>query len=146
MSAFIVSHDHIDALLSFAKDKRMLKQIAYYVQPSKADKLGWTDIGRVLLAENDRSVCHRYSDCTPGGEEVAGYGFRYFEPFIHMAHTKKCVWIIKNCDCFDYQACETDDYDQSTAHRIIAAIRGAAIRCLPDYEAAPWGIDRRNAA
>jgi hypothetical protein len=146
MSAFVVSHDHIDALLSFAKDKRMLSQLGYYIQPSKADQFEWTDVGRVLLAENDRSVCHRYSDCSPGGEEVTGYTFRYFEPFAHMQHTKKCVWVIKNCDCFDYQACETDDYPQTVAHRIIAAIRAAAIRGLPDYETAPWGIDRGRSA
>lgn len=148
MSAFIVSHDHIDALLSFAKDKRLKDQLAYYIQPSRADQFDWTDIGRVLLAENERSVCHRYSDCVPGnapgkiGEEAIGYKFRYFTPFLNMAHAKKCVWIIKNCDCFDYQACETDDYDQSIAHRIIEAIRSAATRALPDYEDAPWGIDR----
>jgi hypothetical protein len=152
MSAFVVSHDHIDALLSFAKDKRMKDQFGYYIQPSKAELFDWTDIGRVLLAENERSVCHRYPDCGPGnmpgkiGEDASGYTFRYFEPFVHMGHMKRCVWVIKNCDCFDYQACETDDYRQTVAHRIIAAIRSRAINGLPDYETAPWGIDRNRSA
>jgi len=150
MSAFIVSHDHIDALLSFAKDKRMKDRLGYFIQPSRADLFDWTAIGQVLLAENERSVCHRYPDCTPTdapgkiGEEAISYRFRYFEPFLQMAHAKKMVWIIKNCDCFDYQACETDDYPTTIAHRIIEAIRAEAIRCLPDYDAAPWGIDRER--
>ena len=154
MSAFMVSHDHIDALLSFAKDKRMKDRLGYFIQPSRAELFEWTDIGRVLLAENERSINARYPDTIdhpedmPGkiGEEKSGYNFRYFEPFIHMQHTKKCVWIIKNCDCFDYQACETEDYETTTAHRMIDAIRHEAIRCLPDYEAAPWGIDRERRA
>lgn len=152
MSAFVVSHDHIDALLSFAKDKRMNDRLGYFVTPSRFDTIDWSTIGRVLLAENERSVCHRYPDCVPGntpgkiGEETIGYRFRYFEPFIHIQFTKKCVWIIKACDCFDYQACETDNYDQTIAHKIIRSIRAEAVRCLPDYDAAPWGIDRSRAA
>jgi hypothetical protein len=112
----------------------------------------WTDIGRVLLAENERSINARYPDTInnpenmPGkiGEDLLGYKFRYFEPFIHMAHTQKCVWVIKNCHCFDYQACETDDYDRSIAKRIIGTIEAEAINALPGYDKAPWGIDRER--
>lgn len=152
MSAFMVSHDHIDALLTFAKDKRMQDRLSYFVNRRAEGPLEWTAIGRVMLAENERSVCHRYSDCVPGnlpgkiGEEAIGYRFRPFEKFIHMAFTQKCVWIIKACDCFDYQACETDDYEESIAYKIIRSIRAEAVRCLPGYDEAPWGIDRSRAA
>lgn len=68
MSAFIVSHDHIDALLTFAK----LHRVAYYVPQSICNKPGGTrvtidddtvsEVGRILLDENERSVRHRYPD------------------------------------------------------------------------------------
>lgn len=144
MSAFVVSHDHINAMLTFAKDKRMGDRLSYFIDRSKTSD--WNTIGRVLLAENERSVCHRYVDAVPGdapgviGQEAVNYSFQPYAPFATMPFTRKLVWVIKQCDCFDYQACETDDYDESIAHRIIAEIRAKAIRCLPDYDAAPWGI------
>jgi hypothetical protein len=106
-----------------------------------------TDIGRVLLAENERSVCYRYPDCTetdkPGtiGEEALSYNFRQWQNVFKLDHTKLCVLIIKQCDCFDYQACETNDYEKSIAHAIIAAIRRKAIRSLPGFDQAPWGVN-----
>lgn len=145
MSAFMVSHAHIDALLTFADNKRMKDQLGWHV--SKVDQLDWTDIGRVLLAENERSVCQRYPDCVPGnlpgmiGEEAITYRFKTWQPAFRMQHTQLCIWIIKACNCFDYQACETDDYSASIAHGIIEAIRGKAVRCLPGYDDAPWSID-----
>jgi hypothetical protein len=147
MSAFLVSHDHIDALLSFAKDKRMKDRLAHYTGDQFAD---WTKIGSALLTENVRSLNTRYPDTIdnpenmPGkiGETYDGYSFRYFQPFMHMQHVKKCVWVIKACDCFDYQACETEDYRESNAATIVNNIRREAVRCLPDYDAAPWEINR----
>ena len=152
MSAWIVSHDHIDALLTFAKDKRMQNDLSYRIARSAREPLSWTQIGQVLLAENERSVCHRYPDCTPGdapgtiGEEAIGYRFRPLAELATLPHNTKLVWIIKNCDCFDYQACETDDYEQSIAHGIIEAIRARAVRSFLEYDNAPWGIDRGSFA
>ncbi len=56
------------------------------------------------------------------------------------------VEIIKAAQCFDYQACETDDWKESVACKIIQHIEGTAIRMLPGYEQAPWGLDRSKAA
>lgn len=145
MSAFVVSHAHIDALLTFADNKRMLNDIGYHIDRNK--QFTWTDIGRILLAENERSVCHRYPDTTPGdcpgtiGEEAISYRFKTWQPAFRMQFTQLCVTVIKACDCFDYQACETDDYAESISHRIIEAIRAKAVRCLPGYDNAPWGIN-----
>lgn len=146
MSAFIVSHAHIDALLTFADNKRMLNDLGYRIDRNK--QFTWTEIGRVLLAENERSVCHRYPDLAGGddmpgtiGQEAVNYKFRTWQPAFRMQHTQLCVTVIKACDCFDYQACETDDYEQSIAHQIIGSIRAKAVRCLPGYDDAPWGIN-----
>lgn len=146
MSAFVVSHMHINALLTFADNKRMLNEIGYGVDRNK--QFTWTDIGCILLAENERSVLYRYPDCVetdkPGtiGEEAIDYRFKTWQQAFTLQHDKLCVWIIKACDCYDYQACETDDYPQSIAHGIIERIRAKAIRSLLAYDEAPWGIDK----
>lgn len=147
MSAFVVSHMHINALLTFADNKRMRDQLGWYVDRGTS-QLSWTELGRILLAENERSVCHRYPDCTetdkPGtiGEEAIGYTFKTWGQAFTLQHDTLCVWIIKACDCYDYQACETDNYDQSIAYQIIRAIRAKATRSLLAYDKAPWGIDK----
>ena len=50
------------------------------------------------------------------------------------------VEIIKLCDCYDYQSCETRDWETTEAFAICAALRAAAIDSLPGYEDAPWGL------
>jgi len=155
MSAFIVSHDHIDALLTFAK----LHRVSYYVPQRICNKPGGTrvdidsdtvtEVGRILLDENERSVRHRYRSSAdlPGtiGEEAASYTFREFAELYRLPKGKQCAWILNGCRCYDYQACETDDYEESLAHRIIQEIQAAAIRALPHIEDAPWEINRETA-
>src|SRR4029077_17136784 len=111
MSAYIVGHDHIDPLLSFAIDLR----VAYWV----ADTKKWveiksenaTEVGRILLTENERSVRYRYGngDDLPGtiGEDAATYKFK---PWSNWMSPLAAVPILKGCNCFDYQSCETGDY------------------------------------
>jgi len=143
MSAYIVDHDHIDALLSFAIEHRVRYVLpdadsCIDIFPSNA-----TEIGRILLDENERSVRHRYPDCgaddLPGtiGQDSANYKFRKWSSSI------PALTILKACDGFDYQACETGDYEKSLANVIVNAIRGFAIRRLPDYAEAPgWSMKR----
>jgi hypothetical protein len=152
MSAFIVSHDHIDALLTFAMLRDTYGPVSYYVKETQRrvdiTQDNATEVGRILLTENERSVYHRYSDCGPGnapgtlGEDAASYEFKpwpYNRPLAPVA-------ILKGCSCFDYQACETGDYEQSLAHTIISAIRHRAINRLPGYENADgWEFDRSRA-
>jgi hypothetical protein len=150
MSAFMVSHDHIDALMTHA---RMAQMDFYFMGKRNVDAARFlTDIGRILLKENERSICARYPDCVDQPENMPGkideradaYKFKTFEPFVHMPQAKRIAWVLKACACFDYQACETDDYEQSVAHRIIRAIELNAINALPHYESAPWEINREE--
>ena len=151
MSAFIVSHDHIDALLSFASKRDSYGSVSYYVKKTGAHvsitEQNATEIGRILLTENERSIYARYPDCKPGddkkpgtiGEDAAGYNFKRWP----LSSPLLSVSILKACSCFDYQACETDDYDDSLAATVIDAIRNRAISRLPGYEDAPgWEFHR----
>jgi hypothetical protein len=145
LSAYIVDHDHIDALLSYGIEH----DVRYVVRESNSiveiTLRNATEIGRILLDENERSVRHRYPDSDvdelPGtiGQNAANYKFRRWPARAPLA----ALTILKACDGFDYQACETDDYNQSIARSIIDAIRGYAIRRLPGYADAPgWSMGR----
>ena len=150
MSAYIVSHSLIDAVLTIAVHEngsyggpryRKTKDSSVEITEGNA-----TEIGRVLLAENERSVMHRYPggtlDDMPGkiGERSANY---YFKP-----RKAEPVAVLKALDCLDYQSCETDDWQESEAFRVVAAIRDHAISRLPGYENGPgWDdFDRKRGA
>ena len=145
MSAYIVDHDHIDALLDYA----IQQQVRYVVRETNSivdvTTENATEIGRILLTENERSVRARYPACDvnelPGtiGEDSANYKFKRWP----LRSPLQALTILKACDGFDYQACETDDYEQSLAANIIRAIRGFAIRRLPGYSDSPgWSMHR----
>jgi hypothetical protein len=145
MSAYIVDHDHIDALLSYGIEQN----VRYVVRESSSiveiNSTNATEIGRILLDENERSVRHRYPDTDvdelPGtiGQNAANYKFRRWPQRSALV----ALTILKACDGFDYQACETDDYRQSIAYSVIDAIRGYAIRRLPGYSDTPGWIMSR---
>lgn len=142
MSAFIVSHDHIDALMTYAAFSR----ISYW-NPEARDRTVVTNInaeevGRILLHENERSVRHRYSDFGPDdlpgtiGEDAASYHFRLFQ------RSLTAIQAIKAVNCLEYQSCEHDDWEGSLAWRICQAIKSHATHHLPGYDLAAWEINR----
>ena len=144
MSAFVVGHDHIDGLLTWAIDAG-----AGYSAPSgnytRITAEDATQIGRWLLEENERSVGYRYpnTDELPGtiGQSSGGYHFRRW-PLPGLS----ALAVLKACDCFDYQACETSDYRHTLAAAIIDGIRHNAIHKLPGMSDAPgWELRRPRA-
>lgn len=138
MSAFHVGHAHIDALLNFASGHDPVT--VYFPDEGRLtfSTDNATDIGKTLLLENERSLEYRYPGETDHGDETAAnYKFRL------SIKTHSALVILKACDCFDYQSCETPDYGSSKAHRMIEAIRHRAIRSLPGYsDADGWEIKR----
>jgi len=144
MSAFVVSHDHIDALVTYA----VVQRLRYRHDGRMIDITtnNATLVGKVLLLENVRSVLSRYPNCTaetvPGsGESAATYKFSPFAGLDTLPQHKLVALILTGCSCYDYQACETNGYDESVACGIIEAIRQEAIRAVPKYDA-PWEVTR----
>ena len=129
MSAYVVSDAHINALVAWA----VAKQVSYYWNGRRRDIQGDEQrIASVLYAENVRSVNARYR------ENETANGFRYVRK---ATDTKRePVAIIKACHCYSYQACETDDWQQSEAFAVVESINDMAQRNLPGYDAAEWGI------
>jgi hypothetical protein len=133
MSAYIVSHATLNAMLTFGArgDDPLRLQLdgapLYFDSPDDLQRAA-----AILLAENVRSVKARYG-LRAQPEPIT---FRYCHTEAHLAP----VQVLKLCDCFDYQACETGDYPETAAARIVAAIRVKATRALPGYRRAEWGL------
>jgi hypothetical protein len=70
-----------------------------------------------------------------GDDEVAG-GVEYRPTDNHQSPMQ----IIKLCRCFNYQACEVDDYPGTSAAVVINTILHAAICNLPGYDDLKWFV------
>jgi len=132
MSAFIVGNKHINVMLQAATRNRYPGHgLSYYWNREPHYFNGNTqDIGQKLVDENYRSVNHRY------GEQETPDQFKTM--VLDKCYTP--VEIIKACDCYRYQSCETPDWQDTEAHAIMVALRERAIRLLPGYDDADWGI------
>ena len=132
MSAFIVEHEHIDALLTFVQENEVR---LYAFNRPELTNANMTLVGRELLSENVRSVCHRYPDATPDAET---YTFQRF------AIPLTPIEALKASHCLDYQSCEHDEWQESLAYATLQDINRACwtkiLHGNAEYDRAPWGI------
>jgi hypothetical protein len=144
MSAFICGDMHINAIVTYAVEKR----VSFYVAATRErrDITSFTaeEIGRILMDENVRSVVARYDATSPDyADEAKDAASDYkYKPFPTPLTP---VEIIKACHCLEYQSCETEDWDSTLAWRILQDIKSAALHDLPGYDGAPWEITERSA-
>ena len=136
MSAFMVGATHINALVTagliLVRPYGPLRW--YWGEPRKErelNELTQDDVGRMLIAENRRSVDYRY------GEEEAVPEYR----FKMLPGVPDPVIVLKAIRCYVYQSCETDDWERTEAAAFCESLTVTAIRCLPGYDEAPaWEI------
>ena len=152
MSAYMVDREHIDFLVHACLAPMVLKHYSAFCwwHNGKRRELSCgatreelAAVGQMLWDENARSVRFRYPDCSdddlpgPIGESMV------YEPspaqFWSMPPLEFLVAVFKACDCYNYQACETPDWEQSEAFAFIQALRCSCWRSLPGYEDADWG-------
>lgn len=126
MSAWMVSPAHVTLLLdAYVATNR-------YGEPMSQDEL--SELGRGLLAECHRSICHRYpEDAEPRLFEDYVYEFAADEPDLIVA--------LKQVSCYEYQSCEHPGWETSGARGWCQAIRNQIVEALPGMEEAPWGVD-----
>lgn len=129
MSAHVVPASHINALATWMASTGSTYYWAGRRRPVEGDA---HRVAAVLYAENVRSVNSRYRQSDPA------HGHLYT---CNPQHARlSAVAILAALDCYEYQACECDDWDQSEACAIVHAARRDAIRALPGYESQPWEI------
>lgn len=127
MSAWIVSKKHIDVLVAAALGMEG-------VEPNA--------LGKMLWEENHKSINYRYS------EKNAAPAYEFEVP---TTVELTPGLIAKQIACYEYQSCEHLGWEDSKARKFCEDLKRSlvpnrveaddAIRKLPGYEEAPWGID-----
>lgn len=160
MSAFLVSKKHIDYIVSAAHfwskgnvgrylprdgGVRACDSIGRGKDPIPFEDFGNTDVGRLLWRENLISVAHRYArtdgDTRGSTIEIDAYKHAWVtDPSVTDGKGPDAVKVIKSIQCLEYQSCEHDGWESSAAHTFCQNLLSEAIRHLPGYDAAPWGI------
>jgi hypothetical protein len=125
MSAYIVSDYHIDVLVNFLFGNKDTIERLWMGEITR------DTVGAVLVEQNYKSYNIRYP------ESLAIIPEYHFTP-VNQQHS--LVQILKACDCYDYQACEDPEYDDSLATDVIFKIRKKAIKLLPGYDDAEWEL------
>lgn len=152
MSAWIVTKNHIDALITAGLDYQMPLEwdgnsgTPYSQTSCRLDARSADKVGRMLWQENLNSIHYRYPDTVEGGNhpgpmdfsptEVEAYTYSHFG-----ARRWSPVAVLKAIDCYEYQSCEHPEWETSEAKRFCDALRLHLIHRLPGYEDAPWGIN-----
>ena len=150
MSAFVVSDQHLHALLHSAQSTRQdpLRWEGESGNARRSEFSGRTfseldytcmdSVGRMLLAENIRSFRHRYQDNAAALEETPPAVEAYRCPNLHPRVDP--VTALKLLACYEYQASETPDWEQTEAFRFCRSLQETLIHRLPGYKEAAWEI------
>ena len=139
MSAFLVSREHIHVLVHAALhgswNLKRGSEFSIYTSGGTRYVFTFEDencLGQILETENLRSVNFRYQ--TADAIEVP---YEYKTP--RGQHTP--IQLIKAIHCYEYQACECNDWKDTVAYAFCHTLEQKLIQQLPGYDAAPWGIE-----
>ena len=155
MSAWIVSKEHIDAMVSAALVCAQENRSSfrwYDADGNHSHELTYTDtekatkVGAMLWAENLASINARYTDTIDHPENCPGpVGFNGVSSVANytLKRTPRIppVAILKAISCYEYQSCEHAGWKTSQAYQFCASLRDHMISMLPGYDEAPWGLD-----
>lgn len=103
----------------------------------QVDLMGADSLGQLLAIQNAASLRARYDDADASGmiPDWADSGYHYIAP---GGCSLTVVELLKAIICYEYQACETDDWDDSEAALFCETLHSLLIRFLPGYDGAPW--------
>lgn len=148
MSAFMVGKIHIDLLVDCAfkgpRDHRGPQGYPLYRPYWKGRLLtdiSENDLGDAFIKENLSSIHYRYPDTfaklenTPG--PINNYWLQPYE-LTRPKHALTVVEAFKALNCYEYQACEHPEWEESDIAQFCKAFQGSLIKCLPGYHEAPW--------
>jgi hypothetical protein len=134
MSCFVVSNFDIDILVTAYGDP--------LGDGDKAARLTWT--GRALLAENVKSfaACYRVKGRAKGSDmrNETAHGWRQARAYTFTRRIAHRAAVAKLARFYDYQACEHDGFETSTAKTIVDKLMASHPESLPLYDKMPWGI------
>lgn len=139
MSAYIVSNNHINVIVSWFMDYRKDSQLWYelngqygYMSAEDAPKVAYE-----LYKQNVRSVNYHYNDNQT--DELY-----QFEQVKNAKQAYSLAEIAGALDGLEYQSCETDDYHQTDAYKIITSMRKDLLKRVQERDLGDnttWAID-----
>ena len=130
MSAYIVGNNHISAMLQVTEPLYPGDSASYWYDDDRHYiAVHDEDVGQILVDENFRSVNHRYGESDPPDTFIYSPLRRY-----------TMVEILKAIHCYEYQCCETEDWEETEAFAITQALKYWAICMLPGHDALQWNI------
>ncbi len=150
MSAYIVDRGHIAYLVEAGRlwsaagsPLRWGPSWEYAFEGTGSGRVGGhrnaAEVGQMLSDENVRSVEDRYP---VGLTRLIGI-VRYTEHVVPTGLPEPDpAQVIAACNCFAYQACETEDWETSEAYSYIEALKGMAISRLPGVASKRWGAPK----
>jgi hypothetical protein len=150
MSVFMVSKEHIDAIIAVVaqgpaqseQDRQQWEDsMKYGILPDSSDPLG--ELGNTLIRENLASINARYPDTVNHPERVPGPCEPYWlVPYVF--HSPKriptVVEAFKLIHSYQYQSCEHNGWETSQAKRTCEKLINLLIMALPGYKSAKWEI------
>jgi hypothetical protein len=137
MSAYIVNMETISVLAKAFVQYHVAFTAEGYEKPIQIIinyRELYDGIGQALLDQNYRSVNARYDEDTKTPK------FRYANVEIDEGMVYGCI-----C-CYDYQACETEDYFESDLYRSLQRLKNKLLERLLSRKGlkAPWGYGGHN--
>ena len=161
MSAYVVSDNHLAYLvhagLAYGRRSPVRWQAPDTEEPpGLADHEAgspWGPTSLETMQRKQRTLTKDTADTTMlmlYAANVVSVNYRYdqAEPYEHIPryrhsdrHNLNAVAVLKALNGYEYQACESPDWERSEAHAFCQALKGAAIHALPGYDEAAWSID-----
>ncbi len=141
MSAFIVSVATMDAVVDLISAHQARAHRYVFGDVLLTADEAETRLGRRLYALNEIAIDARYPGETRDTHKFSG-SYRFAMP----CGTSSKAACVKQIDCLIYQCSEGDIPETSDDYKALVAIRDEIydeiVSALPDYEAAPWGIEK----
>ena len=139
MSAWIVSENHI----------RLLVEALYKYELVPSPSMTPETLGRILWKENHKSVNYRYGERqrTPryahDSKAIAMWEYPSPGTGIIRELVRIPALVYKQASCYQYQSCERDDWETTTASKLIKALTNYLEKRGEDAndDAHPWGIE-----
>jgi hypothetical protein len=130
MSAYLVTENHIEYLVDALTNPRndMITSCNHYAGTTDPQELG-----QILWDENARSVNHRYKET----ESAPPFTYR------RKCYNTDPLQVLASIRCYNYQTCETPDYDETKAGKLIHRLQSAIISRM--IQGKEWGAPEPEA-
>lgn len=134
MSAYVVNYETISVIVKGFVMYGVDYEVENYTKPIQIvidlNELRNT-IGQSLLDQNYKSVNYRYHEDDPTPK------FEYKDLNVNPGMIYGCI------ECYEYQACETEDYFNSAIHWSLVELKEAMLKHYIKNDGCeiPWGYD-----